>query len=53
MMPKLLRVFEEPVVIMFSWAIFLAGMMGAMKIIGARMPKEGILSGPGDVLRNV
>jgi hypothetical protein len=45
------RLFEEPVVIIFSWTIFIIGILGAAKLIGAKMPTEGIMAGPGDLLR--
>lgn len=46
------RAFEEPVVIIFSWMILIIGILGAAKLIGAKMPTQGILSGPGDLLRS-
>ena len=45
------RAFEEPVVIIFSWMILIVGILGAAKLIGAKLPTEGILAGPGDLLR--
>ena len=51
-MPSLARVFEEPVVIIFSWMILIVGILGAARLIGAKMPTKGILAGPGDLLRS-
>jgi hypothetical protein len=48
---NLVRVFEEPVVIIFSWMILIVGILGAARLIGAKMPTEGIMAGPGDLLR--
>jgi hypothetical protein len=48
---KFARVFEEPIVIIVSWLILIVGILGAAKLIGAKLPTEGILSGPGDLLR--
>lgn len=45
------RVFAEPAVIIFSWMILIIGILGAARLIGAKMPDEGILAGPGDLLR--
>jgi len=45
------RAFEEPVVIIFSWMILIVGILGAAKLIGAKLPTDGILAGPGDLLR--
>jgi hypothetical protein len=50
-MPNLARAFEEPVVIIFSWMILIVGILGAARLIGAKMPTEGVLAGPGDLLR--
>jgi hypothetical protein len=47
-----LKVFEEPIVVVFSWMILIVGILGAAKIIGAKLPTEGILAGPGDLLRS-
>lgn len=49
---NILRAFEQPVVIVFSWMILIIGILGAAKIIGAKMPTEGVLAGPGDLLRS-
>lgn len=51
-MTKITRMFEEPIVIMVAWAIFIVGILGATKLIGAKLPTEGIGSGVGDLLRN-
>lgn len=51
-MPSLARVFAEPVVIIFSWMILIIGILGAARLIGAKLPTEGIAAGPGDLLRN-
>jgi hypothetical protein len=48
---RLARAFEEPIVIIFSWTIFIIGILGAAKLIGAKMPTTGIAAGPGDLLR--
>ena len=52
-MTSILRAFEHPVVIIFSWMILIVGMMGAAKLIGAKLPTEGALAGPGDLFRSV
>ena len=49
---SLVRVFSEPIVIIFSWMILIIGILGASHLIGAKMPTEGIGAGPGDLLRN-
>jgi hypothetical protein len=49
----LVRLFEHPVVIIFSWMILIVGILGAAKLVGAKMPTEGVLAGPGDLLRSV
>lgn len=46
------RVFGEPIVIIFSWMILIIGILGASHLIGAKLPTEGALAGPGDLLRN-
>jgi hypothetical protein len=46
------RIFEQPVVVVFSWMVLIVGLLGAAKLIGAKLPTEGILSGPGDLLRS-
>lgn len=51
-MASIVRVFEEPIVIVFSWMILIVGILGAAKIIGAKLPTEGVLAGPGDLLRS-
>lgn len=51
-LPSLVRVFEEPIIIIFSWMILIVGILGAARLIGAKMPEDGILAGPGDLLRN-
>ncbi len=43
--------FEEPIVIIFAWTIFIIGILGAARLIGAKLPTEGIMAGPGDLLR--
>jgi hypothetical protein len=48
---RIARVFEEPIVIIFSWMILIIGILGAAKLIGAKLPTEGIMAGPGDLLR--
>jgi hypothetical protein len=45
------RIFEEPFMIIFSWMILIVGILGAAKLIGAKLPTDGILAGPGDLLR--
>lgn len=50
---RIARLFEEPIVIIFSWMILIIGILGAAKLIGAKLPTEGILAGPGDLLRTV
>lgn len=45
------RAFEEPIVIIFSWMILIVGVLGAAKLIGAKLPTTGVLAGPGDLLR--
>jgi hypothetical protein len=45
------RMFEEPIVIIFSWMVLIVGILGAAKLIGAKLPTEGVLAGPGDLLR--
>lgn len=50
-MANLRRVFSEPVVIIFSWMILIVGILGAARLVGAKLPTEGILAGPGDLLR--
>jgi hypothetical protein len=49
---RLARIFEEPFVIIFSWMILIVGILGAARLVGAKMPTEGIAAGPGDLLRN-
>ena len=49
---SIVKFFEAPFVIVLSWTIFIVGILGAAKIIGARMPTEGVLAGPGDLLRS-
>jgi hypothetical protein len=46
------RIFSEPVVIIFSWMILIIGILGAAHLVGAKLPTEGVLAGPGDLLRN-
>jgi hypothetical protein len=48
---RIARVFEEPIVIIFSWMLLIVGILGAAKLIGAKLPTEGLLAGPGDLLR--
>ena len=48
---RIMQLFEQPVVIIASWMILIIGILGAAKLIGAKMPKDGILGGPGDLLR--
>lgn len=48
---KFARAFEEPIVIIFAWMVLIVGVLGAAKMIGAKLPTEGILAGPGDLLR--
>jgi hypothetical protein len=31
--------------------ILIIGILGAAKLIGAKLPTEGVLAGPGDLLR--
>ena len=38
--------------IIFSWMILIVGILGAVRLIGAKMPTEGIMAGPGDLLRS-
>lgn len=45
------RVFEEPVLIIFSWMVLIIGILGAARLIGSKLPTDGILAGPGDLLR--
>ncbi len=49
---RIVRLFEEPFLIVLSWTIFIVGIIGAAKIIGAKLPEDGLLAGPGDLLRN-
>lgn len=49
---SLVRIFEEPVVILFSWMVLIIGILGAVRLLGAKMPTEGIMAGPGDLFRN-
>jgi hypothetical protein len=48
---RIARAFEEPIVIILSWMILIIGILGAAKLIGAKLPTEGIMAGPGDLLR--
>ena len=48
---RVARLFEEPVVILLSWTIFIVGILGATKMVGAKLPTTGVLAGPGDLLR--
>jgi hypothetical protein len=50
-MPGLVRVFEEPVVIMASWIIFIVGVLSAIHLVGAKMPTTGVAGGAGDLFR--
>jgi hypothetical protein len=50
---RIARAFEEPIVIILSWMILIVGILGAAKLIGAKLPTEGIMAGPGDLLRTV
>lgn len=52
-MANIARAFEEPVVIIFSWMILIVGIIGAAHLIGAKLPKSGVMAGPGDLLRTV
>jgi len=36
---------------MLSWMIFIIGVLGAAKLIGAVMPTDGLAAGPADLLR--
>jgi hypothetical protein len=49
---RLARVFEEPIIIIFSWMILIVGILGAARLVGAKMPEEGVLAGPGALFRN-
>jgi hypothetical protein len=49
---SLARMFSEPVVIIFSWMVLIIGILGAAHLIGAKLPTEGAMAGPGDLLRN-
>lgn len=49
---NILRAFQEPVVVIFSWMILIIGILGAARLIGAKMPTEGIFGGIGDLFRN-
>lgn len=51
-MSRLLLVFEQPIIIVLFWTIYIVGILGAARIIGAHLPREGALSGPGDLLRS-
>lgn len=51
-MASLSRAFSEPVVIIFSWMVLIIGILGAAHLIGAKLPTEGVMAGPGDLLRN-
>lgn len=46
------RIFEEPIIIIVSWMILIVGILGAAKMVGAKMPTDGILAGPGDLFRS-
>jgi hypothetical protein len=46
------RVFSEPIIIIFSWMVLIIGILGAAHLIGAKLPADGALAGPGDLLRN-
>lgn len=46
------RLFAEPLTIIVSLMILIIGMLGAAHLIGAKMPSDGVLGGPGDLLRN-
>jgi hypothetical protein len=48
---RIARAFEEPIVIILSWMILIIGILGAAKLIGAKLPTEGVMAGPGDLLR--
>lgn len=50
-MPGIVRVFEEPVVIMASWIIFIVGILSAIHLVGAKMPTQGVAGGAGDLFR--
>jgi len=45
------RAFSEPVVIIFSWMVLIIGILGAAKLIGAKLPTTGVMAGAGDLLR--
>jgi hypothetical protein len=47
-----IKVFSEPIVIIFSWMVLIIGILGAAHLIGAKMPTEGALAGAGDLFRN-
>ena len=50
---RIARIFEEPAMILLAWTIFIVGILGAAKLVGAKMPTKGIMAGPGDLLRTV
>lgn len=43
--------FRVPIVILGSWMILIIGILGAAKLIGAKLPTEGFFGGLGDLLR--
>jgi hypothetical protein len=47
-----LGAFRAPIVIMFSWMIFIIGVLGATHLIGAKLPVDGPAGGLGDLFRN-
>ena len=49
---SIVRIFQEPIVVIFSWMIFIIGVLGAARLIGAKMPTEGLFAGAGDLLRS-
>jgi len=47
-----LSIFRAPIVIIVAWLIFLVGAMGALHLVGAKLPVDGALGGLGDLFRN-
>jgi hypothetical protein len=48
---KITRLFEEPIIIILSWMILIVGVLGAAKLVGAKLPTEGPAAGVGDLFR--
>ena len=51
-MGRITQIFEEPVVIIASWMVLIIGILGATRLVGAKMPTEGLFGGFGDMFRN-